>query len=94
MYIHTLPRFSLRPPIERPAGWKYLSATKSVWLGGRIADYGAIPSGMGVKWVDHSTISRSSVKPRRARAGDVLDSERDQVGESATRLRMPTEGHV
>jgi hypothetical protein len=48
--------------------------------------------GSGREWVDYSTISRLSVKPRRARAGDVLDSQGEQVGESTTRLRMPAEG--
>jgi hypothetical protein len=32
------------------------------------------------------------VKPRRIRAGDVLDSQQKQVGELTTRLRMAKEG--
>jgi hypothetical protein len=48
--------------------------------------------GSGCEWVDHSTISQSSVKPRRAGLGDVLDSQREQVSESTTRLRIPAEG--
>jgi hypothetical protein len=44
--------------------------------------------------VDHSAISRSSVMPRRGGLGQemFLDSQREQVGESRTRLRMPAEG--
>jgi hypothetical protein len=44
--------------------------------------------GSGCEWVDHSAISRSSVKPRRAGLGDILDLQREQVSESTTRLRM------
>jgi hypothetical protein len=70
---------------RRQTGYENICATQP-WWPQALADRGS-----GCEWVDHSTISQSSVKPR-AGAGDVLDSQQERVGESTTRLRVLAEG--
>lgn len=64
------------------------------WFVARIREYvrRAALRESGREWVDYSSISRWSVKPRKAGPGYVVDSQREQVSESTKRLRMQAEG--